>query len=196
MSVFRAFIAIELAPDVLRQIAQVSQNLQQKLPGVPVRWVQSENIHLTLKFLGDVSISNVQVINEIIHAAVEPTVEFEISVGGLGAYPSIRRPRVVWVGVEGPPALMNIQRMIDLECTRLGYVSEEKHFSPHLTLGRVSRNASQRDIHQISEVLAESKTGFLGATVVKQLFLFKSDLKPGGAVYSKMYSAALKKPVA
>jgi len=191
MSVIRAFIAIEMSTEIRRRLDQVSDELKQRLKDIPVRWVPVENIHLTLKFLGDVSVANLEVLKKILQSEIAGHHPFEMSVGELGAFPSNRRPRVIWVKVEAPAELEAVQRGIETESTRLGYAREERAFSPHLTLGRVSRNASSRDIRRISEVLDTYKVGFLGAARVQAVHLFRSDLKPGGAVYTCLFTVPL-----
>ena len=191
MTVFRAFIPIELPDDIRASLAQVIDHLNSNLEGSPIRWVPADNIHLTLKFLGDMSDTNYEVMTEILTATASAHKAFEFSVGGVGAFPNIRRPRVVWVGVEAPGEMFQLQRSIDMETARLGYASEKRKFSPHLTLGRVARGASGGDIRAISKLLQESKIGFLGVARVDKIHLYRSDLKPGGAVYSRLFSAAL-----
>jgi 2'-5' RNA ligase len=192
MSVIRAFVAIDLTPEILQHLGQVSSQLRQRLEKVPVRWVPVDNIHLTLKFLGDVSLANVDMLKKILQTEVDGHHAFEISVGGLGAFPSPRRPRVVWVGVEAPAELTAVQNGIENAMARLGYAREERPFSPHLTLGRVSRNAVGRDEHLIGEAIEAIKLGFLGAARVNEVHLYKSDLHPNGAVYTRLFTASLK----
>ena len=139
----------------------------------------------------DVSIANLELLTKILSSEAGHHSEFEFSVGELGAYPSIRRPRVVWVGVEAPPELHALQRGIETETTRLGYAREDRKFSPHLTLGRVSRGANSSAVRQISEVLSNCKVGYLGAARVRAANLYRSDLKPSGAVYTELFSAPL-----
>ena len=190
MSVIRAFIAIDLPVDVQECLDQVSELLQSQLPGIPVRWVPAENIHLTLKFLGDVSPSNIDVLAEILQAEALSQSPLEISVGQMGAFPKIRRPRVIWIGVEAPQELISMQRSIDLQTARIGYAPDKRKFSPHLTLGRVSRNASPKEVSQIGKVLSEQKIGFLGVARARAVHLFRSDLQPGGAIYTKLFTAS------
>jgi 2'-5' RNA ligase len=192
MSVIRAFIAIDLLPDVQDCLEQVSSQLKEQLGEKSVRWAPVQNIHLTLKFLGDVSINNLDVLQEILTGEAALHKPMEISIGRLGAFPKIRRPRVIWVGVEAPSELMVLQRSIEARTTRVGYPPDERAFSPHLTLGRVSRTASPGDVRQIGEVLSASPIGFLGVSRIQAVHLFKSDLQPSGAVYSKIFSAPLK----
>lgn len=191
LSVIRAFVAIEMSPEIRRSLESVAAELKQRLKGVPVRWVPVENIHLTLKFLGDVSVNNIEVLKKILAREAARHSSFEISVGELGAFPSSRRPRVLWVKVEAPPALANLQAGIENETARLGYPREERPFSPHLTLGRVARHAGSEDIRRIGETLEAYKVGFLGAAPVRLVNLYRSDLSPGGAVYTCLFNAPL-----
>lgn len=191
MSVIRAFIAVNLSQDILDRINQVSNELRDSMKEVPIRWVPVENIHLTLKFLGNVSTSNLEILKDILGKVVASHHECDISVGGIGAFPKPHNPRVIWIGMEVPQELVALQHNIEIETARLGYSREHRPFSPHLTFGRVSRNASAQDVHVIADVLDTYKVGFLGATRLKTVYLYRSDLKPDGAVYTPIYSAAL-----
>jgi 2'-5' RNA ligase len=191
MSVVRSFIAIDLPSSLYEQLEEVSGNLQDMLKAMPIRWVAVHNIHLTLKFLGDVSEKNISMINKIIQTESASHKQFEVSVGGFGVFPNFSRPRVIWVGVEAPDELMNLQRRIDVETARLGYPPDQRKFNPHLTLGRVSRNANPQEVRSISTKLRNHKLGFLGAARINEVNLFRSDLGRDGAVYTKMYTAPL-----
>ena len=130
-------------------------------------------------------------LQKILESEVAHHKPFEISIGGLGAYPSPRRARVIWAGVEAPAELSAVQSGIENEMARLGYAREEREFSPHLTLGRVVRNAPQPAIKKLGDVLCKTKLGYLGAAMVHDIHLFQSDLRPEGAVYTCLFSAPL-----
>jgi 2'-5' RNA ligase len=191
MSVIRAFIAINLSPEIYQQLDQVLAGLGSKLPGSFVRWVPARNIHLTIKFLGDVSISSQEMLMQALQVEANRHPSFDVSVGELGVFPSLRRPRVIWIGVEAPPELAALQHSVEAEMARLGYAPEDRPFSPHLTLGRVARNASSDEISRISDVLGKSKVGFLGAFRVQSVHLYRSDLQPGGSIYTRLFTANL-----
>ena len=192
MNVVRAFIAIDISPAIQEQLQQVCQQLAGVLHDLPVRWVPVENVHLTLKFLGDVSEANLALINKALMTAAAAQKPFELSVGSLGVFPSVHRPRVVWVGVEeANDECHAFQRRIELDTERLGYDADKRGFSPHLTLGRVNRSASAQEVRAIGKILSKEKRGFLGAERVSEVHLYKSDLKPNGAVYTKLFSAPL-----
>ncbi|MCB2178915.1 RNA 2',3'-cyclic phosphodiesterase [bacterium] len=191
MAVIRSFIAVDL-PDALNTaLEKASKELQQELSDSPVRWVPVNNIHLTLKFLGDVSDNNIPVLQTILRTEAANHHIFEVSIGGFGVFPNAIRPRVLWVGVEAPDELMSLQRRIDMETARLGYAPDQRPFNPHLTLGRVSRNASPAQVRKIGDFLKKHKIGFLGAARIETVTLYRSDLSPSGAVYSKIKTAKL-----
>ncbi len=192
VTVIRAFIAIDLTPEVRQRLDQVAQQLKERLGSVPIRWVPVENIHLTLKFLGDVSVANLEMLKKLLQTEASNHKPFDFSVGGIGAFPNAHKARVVWAGVEAPSNLSSIQRNIETAMARLGYAREERPFSAHLTLGRVSRNATSKDIHLIGEVLDSTHIGFMGVVHVGSVNLYRSDLQPSGAVYTCVYTAPLK----
>ncbi len=194
MSVIRAFIAISLSPEIHRNLDQVITNLRSRLGESPVRWVPANNIHLTIKFLGDVSVANQEMLTKMLTAEVSRHSPFDISVGDLGVFPSVRRPRVIWAGINAPQELPALHRGVEAEMARLGYAPEERSFSPHLTLGRISRNAGADDFRKIADLLATCKVGFLGALRVLSVDLYRSDLHPDGAVYTRLFQAPLGPP--
>jgi 2'-5' RNA ligase len=191
MSVIRAFIAVDLPPDLRARLAEICDQLRTEMGQVPVRWVPPEKMHLTLKFLGDVSMNNVNVLQDILRGETVDREPFAISLGGLGAFPKVRRPRVIWVGVEAPPELESLQRGIDKQTAKVGYPPDRRPFSPHITVGRVSRNASPAEVRVIGDTLNEANVGYLGVARVQAVHLYRSDLQPGGAVYHRLFSAEL-----
>lgn len=194
MTVIRAFIAIELPVEIQQRLDVVSRQVRGRLgelPGSVVRWVSAENIHLTLKFLGDVSVANLDLLKKMLLAEAKEHAPFEFSVGGLGAFPNLHRPRVVWVGIQAPPELVALQCGIESKMDKLGYPREEHPFSPHLTLGRVTRNTNNTEAHQIGDALGVTKVGFLGVVRAGDVRLFKSELRPGGSVYTCLFTAPL-----
>jgi RNA 2',3'-cyclic 3'-phosphodiesterase len=192
MPVIRAFIAIDLPSHIQEKLSDILNQLKRP-DTMAVRWVPARNIHLTIKFLGDVSPSNLEILTKILQSEVSRYKPFEIRVASLGAFPSMRRPRVVWVGVEAPSVLQSLQRAVEVETVRLGYAAEDRPFSPHLTLGRVAHNASPEEVRQVADVLVNCKVGELGTALVDQVRLFRSDLQPGGAVYTPLFTTPMGK---
>ncbi len=188
----RSFIAVEIPIETQRTIAQHLAPLQKVLPRPLIRWVAPQNVHLTLKFLGDVSPVNLDRMAEALRNEANVHQAFSMSVGGLGAFPNSRRPRVIWIGLEAPSSLAALQHGVEAAAAILGYAAEDRAFSPHLTVGRVGQNASVADLHRIHTALEETKIGFLGEVKVETIHLFKSDLRPGGSVYTPLYVLPLK----
>jgi 2'-5' RNA ligase len=191
ISIIRAFIAIDLSTEIQQRLNDVLDNYKTLLSKIPIRWVPVTNIHLTLKFLGELSTSNLNILTDMLKTEVTSHHQFEISVGGSGAFPNIRQPRIIWVGVEAPPELASIQIGIESATARLGYAREERAFSPHLTIGRISRNVSMLEVKVISQTLENNRVGFLGAICIEKVHLYRSDLQPTGAVYTRIFTASL-----
>jgi 2'-5' RNA ligase len=195
MEAIRAFIAIELPEEVRKKLDEIEKTIQAKggqAARKAVRWVPAGNMHLTLKFLGEVSTANVQALAGMLQNEAERHASFELAIGGLGAFPNMHRPRVIWVGAKVPAELLALQKVIETETRQLGYPAEERPFSPHLTLGRIAQNARPDEIAQVANTISEMQVGELGRVRVSRLHLFRSDLQPSGSVYTGLYHFELK----
>jgi 2'-5' RNA ligase len=188
----RTFIAIELDEELRANLRGLQDRLRGQVSPRSVRWVRPEGVHLTLKFLGDTAVEKVEQVKEALaHAAagVEP---FTFTVGGVGCFPSTRRPRVVWVGLqEQTGALDRLHDAVEAHVAPLGFPTERRPFRPHLTLGRVQRRASKSEVREIGEVVAASEIGRLDEMAVTVVSYIKSDLRPSGAVYTILSEARL-----
>ncbi len=192
MNTLRAFVAIELPADLLRLLDQVQAQLKAAAPPGSVRWVHVGGIHLTLKFLGAVPASQLDMIVSAMAVAASHVTPFTITVSGAGCFPNVKRPRVVWVGVSEPTGKLNsLQRAVESNISPLGYPPEERGFQPHLTLGRAARDASPADLKRLGDVVAVANIGTLGQVTVNEIALIKSDLKPSGAEYTALQRARL-----
>jgi len=192
MNLLRAFIAVEIPLAIRQAVCKATSDLQKEISSL-VRWVPMENMHLTLKFLGDVSPSNVDMLTEMLRAEADLFNCFEFHLNGLGSFPSLKRPRVIFIGIQAPPILETLHRGIESASRRLGYETEDRGFSPHLTIGRVKQNITATEQQTIRRALEATTIDALGTTKVDSLHLYKSDLKPTGSVYTRLYSAPLKK---
>ncbi|MGC1377593.1 MAG: RNA 2',3'-cyclic phosphodiesterase [Anaerolineales bacterium] len=190
MILLRAFIAIEIPQEIKRQIAGQTAELR-RMVGSSVRWVTPENIHLTLKFLGEISPTNIDLLAQALKTEVGQHLSFEMNVNGLGAFPNVRRPRVIWIGLDAPPDLTRLQHHLETTTARLGYISDDKPFSPHLTIGRVREQLSSDESQALRSALESAKVGALGKFTVKSVHLFQSELKPAGPIYTCISTAAL-----
>lgn len=186
MAVVRSFIALEIEGSIQQRLGGVVARLQPRLSDGTVRWVAQENVHLTLIFLGNISEKNLSYLLRELKSECAQHAPFEFSVGELGAFPSTSRPRVIWVGIQSPPSLLALQAGLQQRLERLGYKGEEREYSPHLTLGRVNKNIAGGDLHQISAAIQAEQVGFLGTVQAAEVLLMRSDLKPGGPVYTIM----------
>ncbi len=188
----RSFIAVEIPTEIQNAIAHSLAFLQKALPKPLIRWVAPQNVHLTLKFLGDVSPANLERMAEVLKIEANTHEAFSMTVGDMGAFPNPRRARVIWIGLDAPPSLATLNRGVEAASATLGYAAENRPFSPHLTVGRVGQSASVTDLNKIHEALSAEKVGLLGTVQVKAIHIFKSDLRPGGSVYTQLYALPLK----
>ena len=187
MEKIRAFIAIELDESIKESLTKLQERLKGQVPQGSVRWVRSEGIHLTLKFLGDVPADQIGEITRALERSCQGFAPSSLSCGGLGCFPDLKRPRVVWVGVrEETGTLAQLQKAIEENVAPLGYPPEKRKFSPHLTLGRVQRRVSSGDLRRLGELVGASEIGTLGQMEVRSINLIRSDLRPSGAVYTRL----------
>lgn len=192
MSLLRSFIAIEIPLEIQKNIYKETSNFRREIDSL-VRWVAPENMHLTLKFLGDVSPSNMEFLMQMLRTEANNVDCFTIHLTGLGSFPSLKRPRVIYIGIHAPAGLEALHRGIESASSRLGYESEERPFSPHLTLGRVKQHSTVLDQQKIRRCIEGTQVDVLGTARVDSVHLYKSELKPSGSVYTRLYSAPLKK---
>ena len=188
----RAFIAIVLPASVEQGI----EVLEQKLRAWPIkaRWVRPANVHLTLKFLGDIEAGQVDTVAAAMAAAGEGFPRIALCMQGLGVFPGIRNPRVLWTGVGGRTDLLGqLHARLDKALADAGFAAETRPFKAHLTLGRFKGRAASADLLQ-----AIQQTGAFDAVPFEaaDLTLFKSDLRPQGAVYTAMKRTLLGEPPA
>ncbi len=193
MNLLRAFIALELPTFLQDAIQTATASLRKTLDSDLIHWTSPHNVHLTLKFLGDVSPANIDILKQMLTMESAQHSAFDVYVEGIGSFPTSKRPRVLWVGLNAPAALPSLAHGIETASAKLGYPTEERGFSPHLTIGRVRQNASAADLQKIRAALDETKIGNLGLARIDAIKLYKSDLQPSGSVYTHLFSAPLGK---
>ncbi len=176
----RAFIAIDL-PDSLREALSRQQSAFRSV-SPEARWTRPEGIHLTLKFLGQISGAQVAEVTKAL-AAIPPLDKFEIELKGYGFFPDARRPRVFWVGGEAPPALGELAHRVEDAMSSLGFPRENRAFAPHLTLARFSESHPQTALMAAIEKQSHQS---LGRFETSEFFLFESRLSSQGASYRKI----------
>lgn len=189
----RTFIAIELDPEVRDALSRAQGKFKRGAPDGAVKWVNPESIHLTLKFLGDTPVSKVSKVADAMAAAREGLSAFDLSIEGRGCFPNCRRPRVIWVAVRdlSGGSLNRLQDAVERLVSPLGFPTEERGFSPHLTLGRIARNVSPQVEAAVGALVQDSVVELIARQQVTALSLIKSDLRPTGPVYYTLASARL-----
>jgi 2'-5' RNA ligase len=181
----RCFIAIDIPEDVKAEIAGLQRSLKQY--GARISWARSESIHLTLKFLGDVEPGSIPDVIGALEAAVSSSTAFTVCAEGVGCFPNSRRPRVMWVGLDGGDSLRAVQGAVESAMKPLGFDKEKRKFNPHLTLGRVKSPQGIDDVVRRMEQLGFPKREFPAS----EIRLMQSDLQPAGAVYSVIHAISL-----
>lgn len=181
----RAFIALELPQTLRERLAEIAGAL--RVPGAKVRWVTAENIHLTLKFLGDIGEDQAEAMKAAVREAARETRPLKLAVGDLGAFPNRRSPRVIWVGIQPHERLAALQARLEEAAEQAGVARDERRFSPHLTLGRVKYLPRRNNLtSRLREVRVERFY-----YEMEWVTLFRSDLEREGARYTALERAKL-----
>jgi 2'-5' RNA ligase len=179
--VIRAFIGVRLDSSIIRKMAELERQLQPHMPGI--RWVSSENLHFTLKFLGAVDDEAIEPIANALDECFHPFSRFDINAKGLGVFPHVKRPRVLWVGLEGT-SLGKLAARVDTTLEALGFARETRAFVPHLTIGRWGQYEGSPG--KLGTELERWKAYEFGSSTVKEAVLFQSVLGRRGAVYNPL----------
>ncbi|ACI18459.1 RNA 2',3'-cyclic phosphodiesterase [Dictyoglomus thermophilum] len=180
----RLFIAIELEDSIKDHILSFQKELKNSVLG-DVKWVERENFHLTIKFLGETPENLIDDIKSILDETSYYFEPFYISLEGFGAFPSLKSPRVLWIGIEeGLDGLEKVFDFIEKRLVKKGFRKEDRPFSPHLTLGRVK----DRDVRILKDLLFDKEV-----VLVSSITLFESKLTPEGPIYTPIYRVNLGK---
>lgn len=183
----RVFIAVELDPVLHQAIVDLERQLESA--GANIRWIKPENLHFTLRFLGEIPASQVaraRIATREAAASVEP---FAISLRGLGAFPSLQRPQIVWVGVEeGAETLETLASRLEDHLVRHHFPAEPRKFRPHLTLARVRNRWQWGDLVR---ALGQFKDATLGGQRIEAVTVIESQLRPQGPIYTRVEEVRL-----
>jgi len=186
--VIRAFVAVDLEPQTVQKIAEAIVRLRPRMPSI--RWLPPANFHLTLKFLGDVDEAKVAPIAAALERELYPFSCFTINAKGLGVFPDLKRPRILWVGLVGGE-LNALASTAEKALVPFGFAAEKKTFTPHLTIGRWRQfNGSPKEL---GDEIEKWRGHDFGRSNVDEVILFQSVLKPEGAVYRPLKTVALTK---
>ena len=192
MEQIRSFIAIELPDDLKLALIRLQEQLQSG-KSTSVKWVDPYNIHLTLKFLGNISTDIVDKVTRALEEAVRGISPFHLETKGLGAFPSLKRVQVVWVGITGEvDRLSQLQQRIESSLASLGFVSESRPFTPHLTLARLRDRATTDEQQNLGQLIASTSLETVYSLDVDSVHLMRSQLTREGPIYSRISSVKLK----
>lgn len=185
----RLFIAVNFPVRLRRKIARLCRPLEEA--GIPGRWVQPDQVHLTLKFIGETPAERVDELCEALDEVAGRFRPFALRFGPIGAFPSPRRPRVVWLGVEATPELRFIKDDLERRLADLGVEREMRPYQPHVTLGRAPRDAEAGEFRRLEEIARTLRVN--DEYRVTHLDLMRSRLEPSGAVHTQIKVARLGK---
>ena len=178
----RCFIAIPLPQNIIRDLSDIQSKLKQT--ETDIKWVNSNNIHLTLKFLGYIEDAKIGEISKNLKEAFRKSKGFESALGKPGAFPSISNPRVIWLGIsKNEDKITKLQKIAEDVLEPLGFDRETRAFHPHLTLGRVR---SKKNINKLIEQIKTPQTSKADPFPIEKIILFQSILKPSGAEYTAL----------
>ena len=190
MKTIRSFIAINLSLETARAIGAEQRRLAEACDaaGARVRWVPPQNMHVTMRFLGDITEPMVAALKDALEAVARRTAPFEMRCGGLGAFPDLSRPRVLWIGVDSPgDEITGLHRRVAEVLEETGFRTDDRPFHPHVTVGRVKTPEVD-----LAGLAAETEPRDPGTTRVADLVCYRSDLRPEGAGYRVMWRLPLK----
>ncbi len=189
----RTFVAVELPQDVLAALGRSQRSLDARLRSRALRWTRPEGIHLTLKFLGDTPTELLPEVERRLQESLAGVPPFGLELAPLGVFPNARATRVVWVGLAGDlQALAEIQRRVEDSIAPLGYPTEKRSFSPHLTLARVADTATADERRDVGSAVATAAPPPRTRFEVGEVSLMRSQLGPGGARYTRMLAVPLR----
>jgi 2'-5' RNA ligase len=186
----RLFIAVEL--DLDEELLNLQKQMQAFDRERAIRWTAIDSIHLTLKFLGETPANRQAAITAAVTEAAKGHKPFGLTLEGAGCFPNTRKPRIVWAGLGGEiKALHALRDAVERIVSPLGYPTEDRPFSPHLTLGRARQEAGMAALAALGAQIEKLNVGKLAAWQVEGISLMRSELKPSGAAYTQLAYAAL-----
>ncbi|NLN69543.1 MAG: RNA 2',3'-cyclic phosphodiesterase [Chloroflexi bacterium] len=187
----RIFIAVEIPQDVCLRVEAITSFFKTKTSPTDIKWVNSEHLHLTIKFIGDMPEGRIKNIETIMAQSLAGQAPFNLGVGSMGMFPNQNNPRVIWLGITGGEPLVEMHKSLDQNLSGLGIPREGRTFSPHLTIGRVRRNVDSSAVKAIGQTLSQFKVDSLGLIQVDRVHLFQSVLMPTGPIYTNLFSVLL-----
>jgi len=179
----RSFLAVDPPQEIIDAIGMIQDRLRKNIHG-DIRWVRPQGIHLTLKFFGTISESDVANISRVVENTTSTIAPFTLGIKRVGAFPDVKRPRVLWLGMDGDvDTLILLQKEVDAELHKYGFEKEDRTFRPHLTLARIK---DPRGVIGLAKIMVKRENYEAGSFSAAGLNLFKSELTPKGAIYTKL----------
>ena len=183
----RAFICFKLPRRIILSIRELQESI--KKSGLQIRWVKAENIHLTIKFIGDIRLPDIDDIGLAIKETAGDFAPLLLSAQGSGVFPNLKRPRVIWTGLSGQiEELIGLQKILDKKLRLIGFPKEKRPFKGHLTIGRVKGRLDSRKLSEFMNRFNKFETKQFSCD---RIFLMQSELKPSGPIYTKLMSEPL-----
>lgn len=185
----RSFIAFDLPQDILESIGDVQAQVKKR--EVKLKWVPVKNIHLTMKFIGDIQKNMIDSLANIMAESVEGIGAITLSAKGMGVFPGLHRPKVLWIGIDGEVDQLNrLQNTLDKKLSSIGIQAEKRPFTGHLTIGRAKEKLNMEPLKESLRLFYDFQTR---PFTINEMKLFQSELLPTGAVYSCIKSVVLSK---
>jgi 2'-5' RNA ligase len=189
----RTFIAIDFPPEIIQKIEKIIAYFKTQTQDDTLKWVTANNLHLTIKFLGEIPDEKLDQVKAILTDSLRNQSVFNIKIEGLGMYPNEHNPRVIWLGITAEEALIDLHQTLDSALEAVDIKREKREFSPHLTIARVRRRTKRSKIKEIGETLSQFKVDSLGNIKVKEVILYQSELTPKGPIYTPLMTESLNK---
>jgi RNA 2',3'-cyclic 3'-phosphodiesterase len=183
----RTFVSIEIPDDIKKKISDLIEKA--KLHLTPIKWVENKNLHVTLKFIGQVEDDKIMSIIDCVKDSIKGTRPFSLSFAGMGLFPDAKHPNVLWVGIDkGSDKAKELSEKIECRITKEGYRGEEKDFTAHLTIGRIKEKI---DIESLSKFVQKNGNVDLGSFKVGHISIMKSTLREAGPIYDEIEKITL-----
>jgi len=183
----RTFVAVEISPEVRSHAARLIASLNGT--AAKVKWVDPHNLHMTLKFLGEIDLREAPQVCAAVAEAMADLPPFSIRVAGAGAFPDVVHPRTVWLGVtEGSEEMVELHERLEANLTKLGFRQEQRRFRPHLTIGRVR---GLQGAAELGQLVADRADFDAGVSDIDEVVVFSSELNRDGPTYETLSTATL-----
>jgi len=187
----RTFIAVDFPPEIIAKVAKIIQYFKTQTPEKAMKWVPVENLHLTVKFLGDVPENKLDQVKTILSSSLKRTPSFNIEIGGLGIHPNKNKPRVIWLNIACDQELIDIHQNLNMALVPAGIEPENRKYSPHLTIARIRKQTGKDTRQEVGRTLAQFRVDRLDKVTINEIILYKSELTRNGPIYTPLLTQPL-----